>query len=86
MTIKTTLNIDREIYKAAKRVAVEYDTTVSAMVRKGLLIYVSDPEAVEDTASLLTDKRAMEAIRAGEEARRSGRKDFYIDWDKVRDL
>ena len=86
MTIKTTLTIDQEIYKAAKRVAVEHDTTVSAMVRKGLLIYVSDPEAVEETVSLLMDKRAMEAIRAGEEARKRGRKDFYIDWDRVRDV
>lgn len=86
MTIKTTLTIEREIYKAAKRVAVEFDTSVSAMVRKGLLLYVSDPEGVEDTVSLLTDKRAMEAIRAGEEARQRRRKDYYIDWDKIRDL
>ncbi len=86
MTIKTTLNIDREVYKAAKRVAVDHDTTVSAMVRKGLLVYVSDPEAVEETVSILRDRKAMEAIRAGEEARRRGRKDFYVDWDKVRDV
>ena len=83
---KTTLTIDAEIYKAAKRVAVEYDTTVSALVRKGLLIYVSDPEGVEETVGLLMDKEAMEAIRAGEAARRSGRKDFYVDWDQIRDL
>ena len=86
MAVKTTLTIDRAIYKAAKRVAVERETTVSAMVRKGLLIYVSDPEGVEETIGLLMDKRAMEAIKAGEEARRRGRKDYYIDWDKIRDL
>lgn len=86
MTIKTTLTIDKEIYKAAKRVAVEHDTTVSAMMRKGLLVYVSDPEAVEETVSILMDKKAMEAIHAGEEARKHHRKDFYVDWDKVRDL
>lgn len=86
MTVKTTLTIDPAIYKAAKRVAVEQDTTVSAMMRKGLLIYVSDPEGVEDTVSLLMDKQAMEAIRAGEEARKRGRKDSYIDWDKIRDV
>lgn len=86
MTVKTTLTIDRAVYKAAKRVAVEHDTTVSAMVRKGLLIYVSDPEAVEDTIALLTDKRAMEAIEAAEEARRKGRKDYFVDWDQIRDL
>lgn len=86
MTIKTTLNIDGAIYKAAKRVAVEHDTTVSAMVRKGLLIYVSDPEAVEETVSILMDKRAMEAIHAGEEARRKGKKGHYVDWDKIRDV
>ncbi len=86
MTVKTTLTMEREIYKAAKRVAVERDTTVSAMVRKGLLIYVSDPEGTDETVALLTDKRAMEAIRAGEAARKHGRKDYYIDWDKIRDL
>ena len=86
MTVKTTLTIDRAIYKAAKRVAVECDTTVSAMVRKGLLIYCSDPEGVEDTIGLLMDKGAMDAIRAGEEARKRGRKDHYIDWDQIRDL
>ena len=86
VAFKTTLIIDREIYKAAKRVAVEHDTTVSAMVRKGLLLYVSDPEGVEETVSILRDKRAMEAIRAGEEARKRGRKGHYVDWDKVRDV
>ena len=84
MPVKTTLTMDRAIYKAAKRVAVERETTVSAMVRKGLLIYVSDPEGTDETIALLTDKRAMKAIRSGEEARRRGRKDYYIDWDKVR--
>jgi len=84
--MKTTLTIDGAIYKAAKRVAVEYDTTVSAMVRKGLLIYCSDPEAVEDTVGLLMDQRAMQAIQAGEEARRRGRKGYYIDWDRIREL
>ena len=86
MTIKTTLTIDPAIYKAAKRVAVEHDTTVSAMVRKGLLIYVSDPESAEETVSLLTDKEAMKAIEVGEEARRRGRKDHYVDWDQIREL
>jgi len=86
MIMKTTLTIDRAIYKAAKRVAVEHETTVSAMVRKGLLIYVSDPEGVEDTVAVLMDKRAMQAIEAGEAARKRGRKDYYIKWDEIRDL
>ena len=86
MAVKTTLVIDRAIYKAAKRVAVERDTTVSAMVRKGLLIYVSDPEGTDETIGLLTDKRAMQAIEAGEQARRKARKDYYVDWDEIRDL
>lgn len=86
MVMKTTLTIDRAIYKAAKRVAVEHDTTVSSMVRKGLLLYVSDPEGVEETASLLMDRKAMEAIEAGEEARRHGRKGYYVDWDQIRDV
>lgn len=86
MTIKTTLIIDREIYKSAKRVAVDHDTTVSAMVRKGLLIYVSDPEGVEETVSLLMDRRAMEAIEAGEAARKQARKGYYVDWKKIRDV
>lgn len=86
MTVKTTLNIDGEVYKAAKRVALEYDTTVSAMLRKALLIYVSDPEGVEETVSVLMDKKAMETIRAGEEARKKNAKDYYINWDKVREL
>jgi len=86
MAVKTTLTIDRAIYKAAKRVAVERETTVSAMVRKGLLIYCSDPEAVEDTVGLLMDRDAMAAIRAGSAARRRGRKDYYIDWGEIRDV
>jgi predicted component of type VI protein secretion system len=86
MTIKTTLTMDRAIYKAAKRVAVEYDTTVSAMLRKALLIYVSDPESMEETVTILRDTHAMEAIQAGEEARRRKRKDYYLDWDEIRDL
>ena len=86
MTKKTTLTIDPAIYKAAKRVALERDTTVSAMVRKALLVIVSDPEGIEDTVDLLIDKDAMKAIEAGEEARRRGRKDVYIDWDQIRDL
>ena len=86
MTVKTTLTIDPAIYKAAKRVAVEHETTVSAMVRKGLLIYVSDPEGTDETIGLLTDARAMKSIEAGEEARKRGRKDYYVEWDKIRDL
>lgn len=86
MVIRTTLTINQTIYKTAKRVAVEHDTTVSAMMRKGLLTYISDPEAVEETVSLLMDKRAMEAIQAAEKARRRGKKGFYVDWDKIRDL
>ena len=86
MTVKTTLTIDPAIYKAAKRVAVEQETTVSAMVRKGLLIYVSDPEGTDETIGLLTDRRAMQAIEAGEEARKRGRKGYYIEWGKIRDL
>jgi hypothetical protein len=86
MPVKTTLTIDPAIYKAAKRVAVEHDTTVSAMVRKGLLIYCSDPEGVEDTVGLLMDRQAMKAIRAGEAARAKGRKGYYVEWDKIREL
>ena len=84
MTVKTTLTIDPAIYKAAKRLAVEQDTTVSAMVRKGLLICISDPEGVDDTLKVLTDKAAIKAIAAGEKARRQGRKDYYLDWDRLR--
>ena len=84
--MKTTLVVDPAIYKAAKRVAVEYDTTVSAMVRKGLLIYCSDPEGVEETVGILMDKQAMKAIEEGEEARKRGRKGYYVEWDKIRDV
>ncbi len=86
MDVKTTLIMNRDVYKAAKRVAVERDTTVSAMVRKGLLIYISDPEGTDETLAVLTDKKAMQAIRAGEAARHHGSKDYYLNWDKVRDL
>lgn len=84
MTIKTTLTIDPAIYKAAKRVAVEQETTVSAMMRKGLLICISDPEGVDETLKMLTDQQAMKAIEAGERARRQGRKDYYLDWNHLR--
>ena len=78
MTTKITLTIDGAVYKAAKKVAIDHDTTVSAMVRKALLVYVSDPEGVEETVDVLMDKRAMGAILAGEEARHRGRKDYYV--------
>ena len=86
MTIKTTLTIDPAIYKAAKRVAVECDTTVSAMVRKGLLIYVTDPEGADETVAVLTDRSAMRAIRAGERARRKRLGRYYVEWEKIRDV
>jgi len=86
MTVKTTLTIDRAVYKAAKRVAVEQDTTVSSLLRKALLIYVSDPEGVEETVAILRDKNAMKAIEAGQRARLQRRKDYYLDWDEIRDV
>ncbi len=37
-----------------------------------------------ETAKLLTDRRAIAAIRAGEMARRKGQKDHYTDWELIR--
>ena len=84
--MKTTLIVDNEIYKAAKRVAVERDTTLSSMLTKGLLLYVSDPEGVEETTEILRDPKAMAALIEGVEARAKKRKGYYLDWNKVRDL
>ena len=84
--MKTTLVVDNEIYKAAKRVAVERDTTVSSMLTKGLLVYVSDPDGVEETTEVLRDRKAMAALVEGIEARARKRKGYYLDWNKVRDL
>jgi len=84
--MKTTLIVDNEVYKAAKRVSVERDTTLSAMLTKGLLLYVSDPEGVEETTEILTDRRAMAALLEGIEARARKRKGYYLDWSKVRAL
>ena len=86
MTIKTTLTIDREIYKAAKRVAVERETTVSSMLRKALLLYVSDPEGVEETVEILADPKALAAILEGQTARKGKKPGYYIAWEKIRDL
>lgn len=86
MDVKTTISFDKEIYKAAKQIAVEKETTVSAMMQKALLLIVSDPEGLDDSVALLKDKDAMKAIQEGEEARKEHRKGYYIDWDKVRDL
>ena len=86
MIIKTTLTIDREIYKAAKRVAVERDTSVSSIVRKALLVYVSDPEGVEETTAILTDPKALEAILEGQAARKEKKAGYYVNWEKIRDL
>lgn len=41
---------------------------------------------ISRTATVLTDKKAMDAIRTGEEARKQNTKDYYIGWDKVREL
>jgi hypothetical protein len=84
--MKTTLMVDDDIYKAAKRMAVERDTTMSSMLTKSLLLYVSDPEGVEETASILTDRKAMAALLEGIEARAKKRKGYYMDWTKVREL
>jgi hypothetical protein len=78
--------MDPVIYKAVKKIAIDYDTTVSSMVRKALLLYISDPEGIEETVDLLMDKKVIEAIRKGEEAREQGRDDYYLDWNKIRDL
>ena len=84
--MKIKLMIDDMTYKVAKRLSVKHGTTISTMVRKGLLIYMSDPKGVEETAAILTDANAMKAIREGEEARRKGRKDYYIDIASLRCL
>ena len=86
MTIKTTLTIDREVYKAAKRVAVERETTLSSILRKALLVYVSDPEGIEETTEILTDPKALAALLEGQAARKSKKAGYYIAWEKVRDL
>ncbi len=86
MNVKTTLTIDPVVYKAVKKIAIDHDTTVSSMVRKALLLYISDPEGVEETVGLLIDKKVMEAIRKGEEVREQGRDNYYLDWNKIRDL
>jgi len=84
--MKTTMMVDNEIYRAAKRVALEHDTTLSAMLTKGLLVYVSDPEGVEEATEVLTDRKAMAALLEGIEARARKRKGYYLDWSKVRGL
>jgi len=72
--------LDQELYKAAKRVAVDRDRPLSEMLNKGLLVYVSDPEGVEETTEVLTDKKAMAALFEGIAARAKGRRGYYVDW------
>ena len=86
MTIKTTLTIDQEIYKAAKRVAVERETTLSSILRKALLVYVSDPEGVEETTEILRDPKALAALLEGQAARKEKKAGYYVSWEKIRDL
>ncbi len=86
MGTKTTLMLDPALYKAAKRVAVEHDRTLSEILNKGLLLYVSDPEGVEEMAEILTDRKAMTALLEGIEARAKARKGYYVEWDKVREV
>ena len=83
MGLKTTLVLDPVLYKAAKRVALEQDRTVSEVLNKGLLLYVSDPEGVEEMAEILGDRKAMAALLEGLEARKKGRKGYYLDWNEV---
>jgi len=86
MGTKTTLVIDPALFKAAKRVAVEREVTLSSIMNKGLLLYVSDPESVEEMAEILSDRRAMAALLEGMEARAKGRKGYYLEWNKLRDI
>lgn len=41
--VKTTVIVGRDLYKAAKHMAIERDTSVSAMLRAGLMLYLADP-------------------------------------------
>ena len=86
MGVKTTFVLDPALLKAAKRVALDRDSTLSATLAKGLLVYVSDPDGTEETAGILTDKKAMTALLEGIEARARERKGYYTDWSKVRGI
>jgi len=76
---KVTVVLDPALLKAAKRVALDRDSTLSATLAKGLLVHVSDPDGTEETAGVLTDKKAMTALLKGMEARARGRKGYYLD-------
>ena len=86
MTVKTTLLLDSEVFKAAKKMAVDMDTTLSALATKGILVYISDPDGMEETVEILKDKNAMKALLAGVEARSKNKKGYYLDWDKVKHI
>lgn len=86
MGSKTTFVIDTALYKVAKKVAVDRESTLSEILNKGLLVYISDPDGVEEMSEILTDRKAMKALLDGIEAREKGRKGYYIEWAKVRGL
>jgi len=86
MGVKTTFVIDPALYKVVKKVAVDRESTLSEILNKGLLVYVSDPDGVEEMTEILTDRKAMRALLEGIEAREKDRKGYYIDWAKVRGL
>jgi|GEM_PF-2056751 len=84
MFVRTTLSIEPEILKAAKRVALEKSTTLSALFKKALLVCVSDPDAIEETYEILMDRKSMKNILEAADAVKEKRAGYFVDWDKVR--
>lgn len=60
--VKTTIILYRETYKAARFMAVERETTVSAMVRAGLALYMADPERAEKVLAQAQSRRIDKVI------------------------
>ena len=71
--VKTTVILHRDTYKAARFMAVERNTPVSAMMRAGLMLYLSEPDRAEKAEALDTNKIIEQTIRALKKSRQSTR-------------
>lgn len=61
--IVTTIVLHRETYKAAKLMAVHRETSVSAMLRAGLMLYMAEPDRSEKILARENALRIAQILR-----------------------
>ena len=71
-----TLNIDEDIVKKVRKIAINKDTTLTAMVRD-YLIWVAKGDALERQHSIAALDESFERLSRGMGPRKWSREDLY---------